>query len=183
MLGKRGVGEANTLVYILTRDLGLLRAAARSARAEQSKLRYGLEPLTCARFSFVRGKNEWKLTGVEEVVHIGAGYDTARIRAAGKVAKLLLRLIHGEEIAPALYAAVRQGLEALVRAPSTAEAQSIESVLVLKILYHLGYLPHSRELQGFIDADLYSMELAQEAARSRALLMRAINESLQATGL
>ena len=61
VLGKRGAGEANTVVIILTETLGLLRAAARSARRERSKLRYGLEPFTIARFSFVRGKNEWKL--------------------------------------------------------------------------------------------------------------------------
>jgi recombinational DNA repair protein (RecF pathway) len=99
------------------------------------------------------------------------------------VAKLLLRLVQGEEVAPALYESVKGGLTALARAPETREAESIESVLVLKILYHLGYLPHTKELKGFIDADFFSLELAEEVTRSRRLLLRAINESLQATGL
>ncbi|MDP4020856.1 MAG: DNA repair protein RecO [Candidatus Adlerbacteria bacterium] len=183
VLGKRGVGEANVLVFILTRDLGLVRAHARSARAEHSKLRYGLEPLTRARFSFVRGKNEWKLTGAEAVSRILLRGGSSHAGQVGRVAKLLLRLIPGEEIAPALYQSVREGLEVLARAQSDKEAQSVESVLVLKILFHLGYLPHTEELKGFIDADFFALELAEEAARSRALLLKTINESLQATGL
>ena len=183
VLGKRGVGEANVLVFILTSELGLVRAMARSARAESSKLRYGLEPLTHARFTLVRGKNEWKLVGVEQASRVCAGASYARSRQAGKVAKLLLRLVQGEEGAPALYESVKGGLTALARAPETQGAESIESVLVLKILYHLGYLPHTEELKGFIDADFFSLELAEEVMRSRRLLLRAINESLQATGL
>ena len=49
VLGKRGVGEANTLVFILTELQGLVRAKATSARREASKLRYGLEPLSRGR--------------------------------------------------------------------------------------------------------------------------------------
>jgi DNA repair protein RecO len=183
VLGKRGVGEANVLVPILTRELGLVRALARSARAENSKLRYGLGILTLARFSFVRGKQEWKLTGVESVSRVCVSPDIVRARQAGRVVKLLLRLIHGEEVSKELFESVKSGLQVLARARETAEAESIESVLVLKILYHLGYLPHTPELRSFIDADFFSMELAQKAARSKRLLMRAINESLQATGL
>lgn len=183
LLRKRAVGEANVLVSILTRELGLVRATARSARVEHSKLRYGLEPLTRARFSLVRGKHEWRLTGIERVSRDFAACSPLCRRQAGKVATLLLRLIHGEEIAPELYDTVSAGLGALARAQDTQESESIESVLVLKILYHLGYLPHAVELKAFIDADFFSLELTQEAARSRSLLLRAINESLQATGL
>jgi len=183
VLSKRGIGEANVFITILTSDLGVVRATVRSARVEHSKLRYGLEPLTRARFSLVRGKHEWRLTGVEAGSRDFAKGVPARARQAGKVAKLLLRLVQGEEVAPALYTSVTEGLGALARAPGESEAESIESVLVLKILFHLGYLPHTEELKAFIDADFFSLEMAEEAARSRSRLLRAINESLQATGL
>src|SRR3989344_220941 len=132
ILSKRGVGEANVLVSILTRDLGLVRGLARSARAEYSKLRYGLEPLTRARFSFVRGKHEWKLTGVEHVSRANLSNTAAQARRAGRIAKLLLRLIHGEEVEAVLYESVAAGLEALSRPQVEADAECIESVLVLK---------------------------------------------------
>lgn len=183
VLGKRGFGEANTLVFILTKEFGLLRATARSARVEQSKLRYGLEPLTRARFSFVRGRAEWKLTGAEQIERpLLKGAREAR-SVAGRVSKLLMRLIHGEEPTQELFATVAEGFAALARAGSVSDMRAIESVLVLRILAHLGYLPHTQALKPFIEADFFSLELAQEVERSRALLMRTINESLSATGL
>lgn len=183
VLSKRGVGEANILISILTRDLGLVRATARSARVEQSKLRYGLEVLTRARFSFVRGKHEWKLVGVEHVLPRSRQGTVASMQTAGRITKLLLRLVQGEDVAPTLFDSVIDGLEALMRTHTVSVVQSIESILVLKILYHLGYLPHTSELKVFIEGDFFALELAEEAERSRALLVRTINESLQATGL
>jgi DNA repair protein RecO (recombination protein O) len=182
VLYKRGVGEANTLVSILTRDLGLVRAKATSARVEHSKLRYGLETLTQGRYSLVRGKHEWKLTGVEHISHALAAGSAGRRQRSGKIAKLLLRLIHGEEPVPALYKTVAEGLRALNVAPTEADADAVETVLVLRILAHLGYLPHTQALSQFIEGG-YSVELAAEALKSRNLLIKAINESLIATGL
>jgi DNA repair protein RecO (recombination protein O) len=182
VLGKRGAGEANTLVSILTRELGLIRASARSARVEHSKLRYGLETLTCARYALVRGKNDWKLVGVEQVSHALAEGSIDRRRRAGKIAKLILRLIHGEERVPALYKTVVEGLGAIASAPTPEDADAVETVLVLRVLAHLGYLPHTQALSQFIEGE-YSLELSAQALKSRSLLVRAINESLTATGL
>ena len=176
VLGKRGLGEANTQVALLARELGLVRASARSARAEHSKLRFGLEPLTLARYSLVRGKNEWKLVGVEDIARL------APSRRVGKVARLLLRLVSGEEPSAALFETVVEGLTALSRIEE-AHADSLECVLVLRILAHLGYLPHTPELAPFIEQDFFSLELSARIQASRAALIRAINESLSATGL
>lgn len=182
VLGKRGAGEANTLVAILTHEYGLLRASARAARREDSKLRYGLESLSSGTFSFIRGKHEWKLTGMQHVSHKLIAKNTKGRQAAGRVARLLLRLIHGEEHSSALYTTVREGLEALTKV-EPEHIENIEVVLVLRILSHLGYLPHTPELEPFIEKDFFSLELASEIKRSRALVVRAINDSLGATGL
>jgi DNA repair protein RecO (recombination protein O) len=183
VLGKRGFGEANAFTSILTKEFGLLRATARSARVEQSKLRYGLEPLTRARFTFVRGKAEWKLTGVQDVERPLLKSSREARAVSGRVSKLLQRLIHGEEPVSELFIAVDEGFAALARAGSGQEVRSIESVLVLRVLAGLGYLPHTPELQPFLEADFFSIGLAAEVERSKALLMRTINESLSASGL
>ena len=183
VLGKRGVGEANTLVFILTHKLGLIRAAARSTRVEKSKLRYGLEPLTIARFSFVRGKHEWRLTGVENVNHDAVGSTQLRRQAAGRIARLMTRLVQGEESVPTLFASIKEGLVFLANAASEEDAQTIETVLVLRILAQLGYLPHTPEVKPFISDQLFSIELAAAAAQSRSFLIKTINESLQQSGL
>jgi DNA repair protein RecO (recombination protein O) len=183
VLGKRGVGEANVLLAILTKDLGLVKAVARSARRESSKLRYGLEPLTSATYSFIRGRHEWKLVGAERAsapLRADAVPLEAR-QAAGRATRLLLRLIHGEEENPALFAAVAEGLHAFARVP--AQTAQIETVLVLRVLSHLGYLPQTPELKPFIERDFFAIELAEEVAASKALLNKAIQDSLSATGL
>jgi recombinational DNA repair protein (RecF pathway) len=162
--------------------MGLIKASARAGRREDSKLRYGLEPLSSGKFSFIRGKHEWKLTGTQDVTHALLAKDAARRQAAGRVARLLLRLIHGEEANAALFETVRGGLEALTRVDEK-HIENIEAVLVLRILSHLGYLPKTPELEPFVAQDFFSIELAGEISASRAVLVRAINESLGATGL
>lgn len=183
VLGKRGLGEANALVVVLTRGHGLLRAHARSSRVERSKLRYGLETLSEGRFTFVRGRRDWRLTGVKDVRNDFRNSDAAMRRSAGRIARLLLRLIHGEEISSALYVSVIEGLHSLVRAGDKNTVENIEALLVLRILFHLGYLPDTEELRPFVEADFFSYELASKVEASRKMLIKAINESLSATGL
>ncbi len=181
VLAKRGVGEANTVAMIFTHELGLLRARAQSARRESSKLRYGLEPLSVGRYTFVRGKAEWRLTGVDEVTREFINTTLAQRKRLGQVSRLLLRLVLGAEHTPELYKTVKQGFETLAHTEQDADA--VECVLVLRILAHLGYLPELPALSPFVETDAYSPELAQQALASRKLLIKLINDSLQATGL
>ena len=183
VLSKRSLGEANTLVFILTEDLGLVRAKATSTRAEASKLRYGLEPLTRARFSFVRGKYEWKLTGVEAISRALLSARREGRTAAGRISKLLLRLVRGEDEGRALFGTVKEGLILLSAAQTSEAASSIECILVLRMLSHLGYLPRTPALEPFVEGEFSSAELAMSAQASRAFLIRTINESLMQTGL
>lgn len=183
VLGKRGIGEANTFLSLLTRELGLIRASARSTRAEQSKLRFGLEPLSSGRYTFVRGRHEWKLVGAEEISHEFASGDIARRRAAGRVARLLLRLIHGEEPTSGLFPTVTEGLSMLVQATTTADVEMTECILVLRVLAELGYVPNNQNLAPFVASTQFPPEMLAEAASKRPFLIRTINESLSATGL
>lgn len=191
VLGKRGVGEANTLVYILTKELGLVRAKAQSARREHSKLRYGLEALSRGRYTFVHGKQEWRLTGVDDVSREFLGGAPAQRKRLGQVSRLLMRLVLGAQHSPELYVTVSEGFMALAHTGGSADlsrqseaaADSVECVLVLRILAHLGYLPELPALAPFVESDRFSPELAAQAAASRKLLIKLINDSLQATGL
>ena len=178
VLRKRAVGEANLRVYILTHEAGLVVASARSARVAQSKLRYGLEPLTRARFCFVRGAHEWRVTEAADATKLFARVEPARRVAAGRVVQLLLRLVYGQEVSPELYATVRQGFDAL----HTQDTASVEVVLVLRILAHLGYLPQTDALAPYVEGE-FDIELSAQALKDRSLLVRTINESLKATGL
>ncbi len=181
VLGKRGVGESNTQIALLTEELGLVRASARSARKDVSKLRYGLEVFTLARYSLVRGRSEWKLVGVESIERLGALGTHATQQ--GKVARLLLRLVRGEEYSPELFALVREGLAALQEVKLREDAEALECVLVLRLLASLGYVPHTEMFAPYLVESGYSTELLASAKESRIMLVRTINESLSVTGL
>lgn len=183
VLSKRGVGESNTLVSILTRELGLLRASARSARKEASKLRFGLEPLTTARFSLVRGRQEWKLIGVEAMVRTALASTSNRRGQEGRISRLILRLIPGEEPVPELFDTVVEGLHVLSHILDVKDAEAAETILVLRIVEHLGYVSVSETLSVFLQQPISSPELLRKAIELRPLLIRTINESLMATGL
>ena len=183
VLAKRGAGEANTLAVIFTEDLGLVQAKAQSARRERSKLRYVLEPFTRGRFSFVRGKHEWKLTGAERASRGILDSNAPSRAASGRIARLVTRLVQGEEPSAPLFRAVSDGFSLLALARTKENIESIECVLVLRILFNLGHLPKTPELAPFINDASLSLELASRAAASRSSLIRAINESLLASGL
>jgi DNA repair protein RecO (recombination protein O) len=182
VLGRRGVREADLLVDVLT-PMGLVRALARSARAEKSKLRYGLQPLTRGRYSFVRGRHEWRLTGVTDVSRDYLSMPPDAQAAAARVSRLLLRLVAGQEPSPELFSTASEGFDALAKSATVQSAvQALEAVLVLRILSCLGYLPHTDALAPFVEGE-FSLELSAKALEARGLLIKTINESLRATGL
>ena len=183
VLGKYPTGEANVSVLLFTKELGLLRATARSARAERSKLRYGLEPFTRGAFSLIRGKNEWRLAGIDRGDRALLLCSSSRRRSMGRIARLLLRLIQGEEVNVPLYKDVTEGFLFLINAQSEVDAASIECMVVLRILSRLGYLSQTPEITQFLEGDFSSLELTAQAALSRAHLVQLINDSLSASGL
>ena len=122
-------------------------------------------------------------TGVVEPVRRPGTDAPAFVRAAaGRVCKLLLRLVHGEEAEPQLYRCVAEGFRVLAEVRTAEGADAAEVVLVLRILHRLGYVPESAELAGFVAEPLHA-ELLVRAAVVRAVLVRAVNASLEATGM
>ncbi|HEY4528703.1 MAG TPA: recombination protein O N-terminal domain-containing protein [Candidatus Paceibacterota bacterium] len=134
VLSSRGVGEADRIYSILTRDLGLIRARATAVRKAASKLRGALEPFSLTSVSLVRGKDYWRLTSAELIKKIPKRETLARPLA------LLEKLVQGEAPHPELLNAIEENFD------------STESKLVSHILYHLGYLKNT-------DLDLPEKEL------------------------
>lgn len=182
VLGKRGVGEATTRVMVLTEALGVVRVSARSARLEKSKLRYGLETLTRGRFALVEGRYEWKLTGVLDSSRDLVPHTVSARRASGRIVRLLLRLIQGEGTNMELYRAAYRGLDAIAHADA-GDIEATEWLVVLRVLWHLGYVEQSEVLVPFLQGDTYAPEDIERARLAGRTLVRSINESLSATGL
>ncbi|OHB17310.1 MAG: DNA repair protein RecO [Candidatus Zambryskibacteria bacterium RIFOXYD2_FULL_43_10] len=132
ILSERPVREADRIYTIMTRNLGLVRAAAIGVRKEISKLRGSIEPFSLSSISFVKGKDYWRLTSAELIRNIPAVPVIARPLA------LIEKLVQGEAPNPELFDAVEKS----ILSPELYD-EMFETNLVSKILFHLGYLKES----------------------------------------
>jgi len=75
IIDSRTYGEAGKMLFIFTRDLGLVMAVAQGIRFERSKLRPFTQDYSFGEFSFVRGKEMWRLTSAQEFNESGEPSD------------------------------------------------------------------------------------------------------------
>jgi DNA repair protein RecO len=140
---------SDRMVRLLTEELGMLDARASSVREEKSKMRYALQPFSIARVTLVRGKREWRLTGAECDTNVYFKAHTRSARGALlKLAKLIERLVVGEEPNGVLYRTAHDGFVHL------AEDGSDGAFLVVafRLLVALGYIAPDASLTSIRDA-------------------------------
>ena len=157
VLSERGVGEADRIYSILTRDLGKLHAKATGVRKGVSKLAGHIEPFSLSLISFVKGKDYWRLISAQSLESLPS------LPVIAGPLSLLEKLVQGEEPHPELFDAVESTLADMSK--PGFDSEMFETRLVSQILFHLGYLKES-------DLILDKKEL-----------IKAINEGLQASNL
>src|SRR3989344_458642 len=143
IIKSRPRGESGKLLSIFTRDLGLVLATAQGIRLEKSKLRYHSQEYSFREFSFVRGKEFWRLTNAQSYVSAPVGDDLVI-----RIALLLRRLLHGEEANPELFDHISKSFSFLMNLSEILDEQRnmLESVIVLRVLYFLGYVGKDKNL-------------------------------------
>ena len=195
IIDSRTSGEAGKVLYIFTKDLGLVVATAQGLRQNLSKLRYHTQDFTYGTYSLVRGKEMWRLVGAGPVGDVSE-YTRAQtinqlhfLRA--RIFALLKRFLHGEEPNPELFE-ILAGLDGFIHGGEVVddEVDSLECLSVLRILYSLGYIDASSKLRAglakFFEKNaksVWSHDTLREVKESRALAIQAINEGLKASHL
>ncbi|MBX4198778.1 DNA repair protein RecO [Candidatus Parcubacteria bacterium] len=166
VLALRPMREADKLVVVLTRDLGLIHAGARGLRKRDSKLASILLEMALVKVSLVRGKNTWRITTAGLVRDAGSELRGRKdaLRSLYSVGTLLMRLVRGEEKHPELFHEFNASALKLLDDKET-EVSDWETGTVSRILFRLGYL------------DKDSLDLP------RAELIKAINQGLKESGL
>lgn len=186
ILGSANIGEAHRSIDLLTRELGRLRAFARSVREEKSKLRFSLQDLTLAKVSLVRGRDIWRIVGAEERRNIFCVFEArpAEQQMVIRLASLLRRLLRGEEENQELFALLSGTLAFLEeRTVSDEELKNLECLTVLRILYNLGYLAKDGGSNSLLDTFVVTPELVAHVSPLRFELTQKINMSLQESQL
>ena len=67
VLSSRNVGEANKILTVFTRELGLIRATVQGIRLNKSKLKFSIQDLSFATIDFVKGKEVWRITSAKSI--------------------------------------------------------------------------------------------------------------------
>ncbi len=184
VMGITNRGEANRVITILTRDLGLVRASAQSIRKTESKLRFGVQQLSHCHCDFVLGKEYWRVIGVES---IQTGNElvlyTELWNVWNRCAALLARLIPTDEAHPELYDAVADAYQFSIAHASTLDAVSFEHFLVLRILTHLGYWSVSSDEENDFLHQPLTRDLFNQKQNFLRSYTRAINEAIKGSDL
>jgi DNA repair protein RecO len=140
-------GEADKLLQIFTRDLGMVFAKAIGIRKLESKLRGHIQDYNVGLFSMVQGKSGWRLTSgdiFEE--NISQDLPQESTRSLARISNLLRRLYVGEEPNEVLF----DVLISLLESPLIRDAEKLgvfELVTGVHIIEKLGYVSGDSILQ------------------------------------
>jgi DNA repair protein RecO len=185
ILGGSYSGEANKVVRVLTKELGLIVGVAQGARLIRSKLRYSLTDYTHGTFALVRGKNIWRVTnasGYNNLTKLFSG-EREKFLMCARVLSLVDRLVQGEDKNQELYDIVALGIDFLSKSPlEIHDILNAERIMVLKVLHSLGYCKHVQGLREFIEKPLTGERMsAMQHVKKEAV--KEINDAIRESQL
>jgi len=183
ILKRAPFGEANLLLYILTADLGLIVASARSARVSASKLRPGLQEYAYVTISCVKGKGGWKVTNVAV---LGNYYFESPIYAhkvLAQIVSLLIKMMPGEANHPAVFSLIKNAFDHLKNIDN-ANIEYFEMLVVLRVMFELGYVAKNSLIDAFLkdNAD-WSVGIIENVMNNRKEVLEVINKALKESQL
>jgi hypothetical protein len=139
-------------------------------------LRYHTELYSFGNFAFVRGKEYWRLTSaLKDPQQISS---RAFKEIFSRATLLISRLIHGEMAEPELFE-ILNNFATLEKKLATSEyLQTLETILIYKILEILGYMPTDTEVNQVAIANITGELLAELSSKRKNLNIK-INEALK----
>lgn len=183
ILSSRAYGEAGKYYAIFTRDLGMIYASAQGVRKMSSKLRYVLQDFSYIKLDLVKGKDFWRLTSASKTNKLsGIVTDTGRLQVFHNIARLLKRLLAGEDPNKELFHDLINGLSVLENTEGETGLRNIEIILVLRILSNLGYIGDGLDVDSLIKSP-FEDSLMLEVSKSRKDILNTINKALKETHL
>lgn len=182
VLSSRNFGETGKTYALFTRDLGMVYATAQGVRKMSSKLRFVLQDFAYLKIDLVKGKDFWRITSVSRTDELEKLSRPGTFPIFANIARLLKRLLSGEEANEELFNDLLQGLSVLEKAETKEELENTEAILVLRILYRLGYIGAGETLEDFTQSP-FAEELLFKVSKNRAKILRQINQALKETHL
>lgn len=178
------IGEANKYYFLLTEDLGYIMASAQGVRLDKSKLKGHLQDFCFVSVSLVKGKVIWRITSVDTIEQGDFINDINKLIAIKNVFSLLIRLLHGEEKNEQLFFSLESFYNFLLKNKlSQDNIINLETITVLRVLYHLGYFKKSFDLIDFVKDNNLSVKELDIFNNFKKVAIFDINSALDETHL
>lgn len=179
VIDARDYREADRILYIFTRDFGLVGAIATGIRLQKSKLRAHCMTLSLGSYAIIRGREMWRLADACVTVLPSAQYVIP-----ARIAILLKRFLHGEEASPRLFDIVSTAITFLDKNSLGIEAmEMLETLTVARMLHALGYIGSIDGLDDLLNATDIDTSIFQELQSRRKMLNVHINRALRESQL
>ena len=178
------LGEANKTYFLFTKDLGFIKATAQSVRLDKSKLKGHLQDLSLINISLVKGKEIWRIVSAEAISQELFIKNFKKLLIVKNIFSLLLRLIHGEDKNEPLFDCIESFYNFIVNNDLTDDnLKNLETIVVLRILYYLGYFKKSFDLSDFVKNNDLTPDLFNLFKNKRKSATVEINDALNETHL
>lgn len=154
-------GEANKVLTLFTKEMGLIKAMAQGVRLNKSKLRFSLQDFSYAKIDLVKGKEYWKLTSAKSVdVFPLIKKNKESTPLVFRVFKLIERLTLPEHQNENIFDDLIFFLNYInSESLKKEEIEAIEIFIVLRILNNLGYIGEQKELKKYINKEPKNSEI------------------------
>ncbi|MEI7688677.1 MAG: DNA repair protein RecO [Candidatus Nomurabacteria bacterium] len=184
ILGSRNKGEANKMLTIYTREMGLVRAMVQGIRLNKSKLRFALQDYSYSNVDFVRGKEIWRITSAKNISTFPfARSSKDSLLLIARVSSLLERLCDGEESNEKIFDDFIQSLFLIDDIDiSDTSREAIELHLILRIMNSLGYIGDTEMLKDYLGGDI-GLEKTTLLLKERRSIVSHINKALNESQL
>lgn len=184
IISSRASGEANKMLSIYTRELGLVHAMAGGIRLAKSKLRYTLQDMSYAKIDLVKGRDIWRVTSATTI----SSFPLARSKKESivfmsRVSALIDRLCRGEEGNEEVFDLMIQSFLLLDDENFSDETLSaLELHTVLSIVHSLGYVGDSDDIHEYVGGK-FDHNKTQKLLLEKKSIISHINRALRESGL
>jgi len=164
----------------------MVPATAQGVRLVQSKLRYHTQDYSYSLFSFVRGKEVWRMIGATELLQEKGGEfieDKENKKLYVRILSLLKRLLPGEEKNEKLFEVVSMLYAFLNKEKASENRELIEIATVLRILHHLGYIREKTPFESVLQSTTLNPVVIEEIKKHKTYALKEINNALKESQL
>jgi DNA repair protein RecO (recombination protein O) len=173
-------GEANKIIWLFTREFGVVVASVQGVRKSGAKLRSHILDYTYINVDLVKGRDVWRLVSAQVVENPFVGeYDKMRARSYIRALSLVQRFCIEEGVEIEIFEHLISILKTL-KTPAT-NIVFFDTVVLWKILIYLGYLNLTKDLENLFSASIVDVIDFPEDIKKR--LIKDVTDAINRTHL